>query len=132
MLQRGGVRRVRERDRIATGVDAKDVAGVDVEAWDGRALQRRIQELQQGGARGLIGVSITRGKGIFALLQLAFYSPFGRQVCDFAFCTRKDWMTKKGNFVFDNPLKSATFVPSRAGCTKTRNFLQDNPRNMQK
>ena len=52
MLRGGGGRRVRERDRIATGVDAKDVAGVGVEeeAWDGRALHRRIQELQQGGS----------------------------------------------------------------------------------
>jgi len=39
MLRHGGGRRVWERDRIATGVDAKDVAGVGVEeeAWDGRA-----------------------------------------------------------------------------------------------
>jgi len=52
MLRCGGGRRVRERDRIATGVDTQDVAGVGVEeeAWDGRALRRRIQELQQGGA----------------------------------------------------------------------------------
>jgi len=48
MLRGGGGRRARERDRISTGVDAKDVAGVGVEteAWDGgRALHRRIQEL---------------------------------------------------------------------------------------
>jgi len=52
MMLRGGGGRVRERDRIATGVDAKDVAGVgvDEEVWDGRALHRRIQELQQGGS----------------------------------------------------------------------------------
>ena len=80
--------------------------------------------------RGLIGVSIARAEGKFVLLQLAFWSIFGRQVCNFAFCTREDRLTTRGKFVFDIPRESAPFVPSRAGCTQTRNFLQDSPRNI--
>jgi len=39
--------------------------------------------------RGLMEVSIARGEGKFVLLQLAFESIFGRQVCNFAFVPEK-------------------------------------------
>jgi len=54
------------------------------------------------------------------------YSKRGRQVCIASTCllvnfreaSRKDWVAKKGKFVFDIPHKSAPFVPSRVGCSK--------------
>jgi len=84
MLRHGGGRRVRERDHIARGVDAKDVGvGVGEEAWDGRALQRRIQELQQGGAIKLFMVCTDRqqrcltGPRTYHLLLILFIRTIG-------------------------------------------------------
>jgi len=75
------------------------------------------------------------------------YSKRGRQVCiastcllvnfreasfQFCFCTRKDWLTKKGKFVSDIPRKSAPFVPSRVGASKHETCSRMGLRNMQK
>jgi len=75
------------------------------------------------------------------------YSKSGRQVCIasicllvnfrkaslyFCFCTRKDWLTKKGKFLFDIPRKSAPFVPSRVGASKHETFSRTVLRNKQK
>ena len=92
--------------------------------------------------RGLIGVSIARGEGKFVLLQLAFQSIFGRQVCKFVFVPEKTGWLRKASLYLIFPIigpflyqavqgvsKHKTFSRTFLGTSKNELSLRRSPRN---